>query len=413
MALAFLLSLPAGGAVFPLAFLLPLYGYLYRRLFRRRSDIPLRRVKSLRRGFLLTAHAVLLSLGALHLAGAPEYRAIASGRPEVREKIRRIRHRPPRIDRMPSVLRLRDSLGAALGHLVPGETERAVLAALTLGDRSALPRPLQTAYRDSGTLHLTALSGFHTGLLCSLLGLLFIPLHGRYRTRLAGRMLSVALIAGYAVLTGLNASVLRAVIMIAFYRFSAAGHRHSPRGNAAAAAAGIILLLYPLELFRPGFQLSFAAVCGILFLFPAIDGALPVLLPGLFRTPVPRELPLPDEPAGQAREPGSRSRRLLKRALRGFRKTGAFLLRKTWTLLAVSTACQIATGPLVRLYFGHIPPHFLLANLAAAPLVCVILYLFGAALLLHPVPAAGPLLARLLQGALALLNAVVEYIAGP
>ena len=373
------------------------YGILFSLLFLPRFGMSGLSRQGLSVCFITISHIVLMVTGAVHLMQNPEYKHLAerkivggfspdSGKiagffapqaanesgPErmpridaIREEIRRLNYTPPRISRMPGALRLRRTLSDALKKIVPGEKERAVLAALTLGDKSGLPYELKKSYRDSGAMHLLALSGLHTGILYSIIGIFLHLLDFHYRSRRIKLVLSLMLIALYAVATGLNASVLRAGLMIGIYRLAAAGYRSAGKWEVTAMAAGIILLFFPLEIFRIGFQLSFAAVCGIAGLFGAIDRCFP------FRC-----------------------------------KT----VRKLWSLLALSVSCQIATGPIVWLYFKNIPPYFLLTNLAAVPLVTAVLYLFILSVLFYSVPIAGPLIAWLLQKSLAALNCIIEFI---
>lgn len=373
------------------------YGILFSLLFFPRFGMSGLSRQGLSVCFITISHIVLMFAGAVHLMQNPEYKHLDerkivcglgpdSGKiagffaPQavnesgsermpridaVREKIRRLNYSPPRISRMPGALRLRRTLGDALKKIVPAEKERTVLAALTLGDKSGLPYELKKSYRDSGAMHLLALSGLHTGILYSIIGIFLHLLDFHYRSRRIKLILSLMLIALYAVATGLNASVLRAGLMIGIYRLAAAGYRSAGKWEVTAMAAGIILLFFPLEIFRIGFQLSFAAVCGIAGLFGAIDRCFP------FRC-----------------------------------KT----VRKVWSLLALSVSCQIATGPIVWLYFKNIPPYFLLTNLTAVPLVTAVLYLFILSILFYSVPIAGPLIAWLLQKSLAALNCIIEFI---
>lgn len=373
------------------------YGILFSLLFFPRFGMSGLSRQGLSVCFITISHIVLMFAGAVHLMQNSEYKhlderkivcglgpdsgkiagffapqaANESGSERmpridaIREKIRRLNYSPPRISRMPGALRLRRTLGDALKKIVPGEKERTVLAALTLGDKSGLPYELKKSYRDSGAMHLLALSGLHTGILYSIIGIFLHLLDFHYRSRRIKLILSLMLIALYAVATGLNASVLRAGLMIGIYRLAAAGYRSAGKWEVTAMAAGIILLFFPLEIFRIGFQLSFAAVCGIAGLFGAIDRCFP------FRC-----------------------------------KT----VRKVWSLLALSVSCQIATGPIVWLYFKNIPPYFLLTNLAAVPLVTAVLYLFILSVLFYSVPIAGPLTAWLLQKSLAALNCIIEFI---
>ena len=260
-----------------------------------------------------------------------------------------------------------------LGRLLPAGDELSVLQALSIGDKSGLDRDLRAAYRESGAMHLLALSGLHVGLVYALLGWLLRPLGGGRTARLLRSLLILGLLWTYAVITGLSASISRAVLMITFYEVSGllSGDR-----DALSALAGSALLLM---LFRPesprdiGFQLSYTAVLSILLLHPRLSGLL---------------------------------------------QTRSRLLRRVWELLSVSLCCQATCGVLAWLYFGSFPRYFLLTTLLAIPLTTLILYTsaatFAAAGLSALLPMLVPISSRIIEALhwlLHLLNTLIRLIA--
>lgn len=216
----------------------------------------------------------------------------------------------------------------------------AVVAAMTLGDKSAMRRSLRDVYAVSGASHVLALSGLHLGIIYTLLSLLVV---GR-RRRFVSQVFIVLAIWAFALLVGLPASVVRSAVMISTYALLSIANRGRPSLNALSLAAILILTVNPDSLFDVGFQLSFAAMLAILTLLPLSE--LMVSRQWLLDHPV---------------------------------------LRWTLGLASTSLAAQIGVAPLVAYYFGRFSTYFLLTNFIVIPATIVILYLALASLLLPAV----------------------------
>ena len=264
------------------------------------------------------------------------------------------------------------AFSAWLGTLFPEGDELAILRALSIGDKSDLPRDLRAAYRESGAMHLLALSGLHVGLIYALLLWLLKPLGGHRATRLLRSGLILCALWIYAVITGLSASISRAVLMITFYELSGliSGDR-----DALAALFGSAFLLM---IFRPeaprdiGFQLSYSAVLSILLLHPWLKSRL---------------------------------------------QTRSRLLARVWELLCVSLCCQATCGMLAWWYFGTFPRYFLVTTLLAIPLTTAAMYTIAATLATSALASLLPVLAPLsaftihaLSLILHLLNTLIRLI---
>ena len=147
------------------------------------------------------------------------------------------------------------------------ETSAALLAGLLLGERTALPRETDEGFRRAGVYHLLAVSGFNVALLASsvfaTLALVGVPRRG------AALAAAVVLIA-FALVVGGQPSVLRATVMGLLLLLSVLLERESQVMNALALAALLLLLWDPGDLHDPGFQLSFAATAGIIYLGPPL-----------------------------------------------------------------------------------------------------------------------------------------------
>lgn len=166
-----------------------------------------------------------------------------------------------------------------LRRFVPGPDAQALLVALVLGDRSGLGDATNAAFRNTGLLHLLAVSGLHVLLVGMLL---YELLRGLLRrTRLSYRqveavraVVTLAVLIVYAALTGASASVVRAVAMAAVVILANLTQRPSSGMNALGVAALVVLTVRPSQLVEPGFQLSFAAVAGLVVLRPVLEDAL-------------------------------------------------------------------------------------------------------------------------------------------
>ena len=146
-------------------------------------------------------------------------------------------------------------LGRIVRLLEPGNDS--VLAAMTLGYRQGMQRDARNDYLRSGMIHLFAISGLHVGILFSLLvpllALCKVPFRLRY-------VLAPSLLAVYVLACGAAPSAVRAWLMLAVWSMARATRHPSTPINATLVAACVLILLHPYNLFRSGFQFSFAVV---------------------------------------------------------------------------------------------------------------------------------------------------------
>lgn len=165
---------------------------------------------------------------------------------------------------------IRDELGARMD--VQFEQTAPIVRAMLLGDQTKVPDEWSDWMRDSGIVHLLAVSGLHVALWYFLLDRLlrFLPFSPRVRW-----WLLLCILSAYALLTGLADSVLRASVMLLMIQGGHVLKRKVDPVSSLAFAAGCILTVRPLDLFAPGFQLSFCAVLGLVLLRPTLRKALP------------------------------------------------------------------------------------------------------------------------------------------
>lgn len=150
---------------------------------------------------------------------------------------------------------------------------RALLAALTVGDRSGLSDADWDRLRVTGTTHLFAISGLHLGIIA---GCVFFVLRWgwslwpalclRVPAQRVGLYGSGVAALAYAALAGFELPVMRALIMLLVLIVAAAFHRLRQPARALIYAWALILLIDPFAPFAPGLWLSFGAVAAILFM---------------------------------------------------------------------------------------------------------------------------------------------------
>ena len=234
----------------------------------------------------------------------------------------------------------------------------AVLAAMSLGDKSALSRDVKDTYSVSGASHVLALSGLHLGIIYMLLSM-FLP---RRRWPALSQLLIVLMIWAFVFLVGMSVSVVRSAVMLTLYGLLSIGNREKMSINALAFTAIAMLMWNPAWLFDVGFQMSFMAVLAILLFVP------------LFEDVFPAEYLM--------------EHRWLKWA---------------WGMVAVSCSAQLGVAPLIAFYFGRFSTYFLLTNFIVVPAAILILWLSIVVLVF-------PSLAYLLLYIVQLLNAILLRI---
>ncbi len=161
---------------------------------------------------------------------------------------------------------LRRKLAKSLDFALP-PSQAALAQGLLLGQRGQLPDAAVENFRQTGTSHLLAISGLHLGILLALSVGLFSRIFGRHTPLYL--LLALALIWLYALISGAPASVVRAAIMGSIYLFVLAQGR--PRDTllpALALSAVAMTALNPQIISQIAFQLSFAAMAGIVLALP-------------------------------------------------------------------------------------------------------------------------------------------------
>ena len=222
---------------------------------------------------------------------------------------------------------MRDRLLSLASRTNLTDDTRALLYAMTVGERSGLTASLRGDFSRSGVSHVLALSGLHFGMVYAVILFFLYP----WRRRFTVRILFLVAIWLYAFFVGLSPSVLRSSLMLTAYSLLAIDYREHASVSILSFVALVLLLVNPMGLFDVGFQLSFASVLSILLFYPQFVRLLP-------------ERYIPTHP----------------------------LLGRMASVGFLSLAAQLGTAPLVAYHFGTFSVYFLLANYVVIPLVTVI-----------------------------------------
>ncbi len=207
------------------------------------------------------------------------------------------------------------------------ERQTEVLAGLLFGNQGGIDQSVKDVFAQTGVSHVLSVSGLHMAYVVAgvllLAGWLGLP-------RRAVPVLTLVVLLFYTVMTGMGPAVIRSGIMAMLVLMAVQLGRERDWPSALALAALVILLFDPSALYEIGFQLSFAATWGILYLMPLLGE----LLVGRWGWP-----------------------------------------RWLGMSLGVTIAAQLATLPLLVYYFNLVTPVAPLANLVLVPLVGMIMLL--------------------------------------
>jgi competence protein ComEC len=241
---------------------------------------------------------------------------------------------PPLADRFLSWSRQTLALG------LPAEDEPLRLIwAMTLGWRTAFTGDIGEPFLRAGTMHLFAIDGLRIALLS---GMLVALLRTVRLARAWCGAIAVPAIWFYTAATGWEPSAIRASVMMTIVLGGWALKRPGDLLNSLAAAAFVILLADPRELFEASFQLSFLVMLVIALMLPRLNAGFDWLLK--------RDELLPDE------------------LMPGWKKSGRWLLKKFLRYTGLSFAAWIGSLPLAAKYFHLFSPVSTLVNLVAVPL---------------------------------------------
>lgn len=156
------------------------------------------------------------------------------------------------------------------------EKNAGICYAVLFGDKSGIDDLTETAYKNSGIIHVLTVSGLHVSFLISLVFFVLKLCKANKWTRFA---LTTFFIFCYAFLCGFTPSVLRAGVMAVVFMLSKIFGRRYDSLNSLGIAGFVICLFSPLSALDLGFQMSFFCVAGIIMLAPTITKFLSKFIP--------------------------------------------------------------------------------------------------------------------------------------
>ena len=264
------------------------------------------------------------------------------------------------------VERLRQSLRDAIFRQVPDPRVAGVLAALVVGDQSAIEREDWELFRQTGIAHLVSISGVHVTMFAWAAAGLVAWGWRRVRWQggrqmlwlpapVAGRWAGLALATAYAMLAGWGVPAQRTVVMLGVVGLLRSTGRRWPWPLVLLAAAVVVTVLDPWALMQPGFWLSFMAVGLLMASGPEADPAAPSAGPQAGRVSAAHGQ-VPGNLRGHLR---GNLRGPLRRHLRGH--------------LRAQVVATLGLAPLSLVFFQQVSVVGFVANLVAIPLVTLLI----------------------------------------
>lgn len=228
-------------------------------------------------------------------------------------------------------------------------SQSAILTAFVTGSKESIGKSTKETFRSSGAAHLLALSGLHVGILFMILN----RITALFSLTLAARRMRVLVVVGctaaFLAITGFIPSLARAIIMAAICSIAKVWGYRIARAETLVITAFLLICYNPQVVASIGFQLSFAAMAGIMLIMPTLSESL-------------------------------------KRVMERWRRRGTSSRIICWCAeriaapLLLTISCQITTLPLCLYYFQSFSNYYLITNLIAIPVVAITLYMLTAAL---------------------------------
>ncbi len=247
--------------------------------------------------------------------------------------------------------RIRDALSERIRETLTGDAG-AVAVALIVGDRQGIAPDTADALRHAGLAHILAISGLHMALVGGVVFwmvraflALFPDLATRHPIRKWAAAAALLTGAGYLLVSGMGIATQRAFIMAVIVLIAVLVDRPALTMRSVALAALVVVALAPESVVGPSFQMSFAAVIALVAGYEILSG---------------RQDRKPDGRSGEV--PRGRAARVANK-----------LSRYVVGLALTSLIAGLATAPVAAFHFHRIAPFGLIANLAAMPVVAMLI----------------------------------------
>jgi competence protein ComEC len=250
-----------------------------------------------------------------------------------------------------------------LKKAIPDKTEQSVAEALLIGYKEDLDRTLVQSYSNTGVVHIIAISGLHLAMIYGLMIYLLKPMGNNKWKNHIRSLIVLSVLWGFSFITGGAAAILRSAVGFTFLLMSKSLGYKNHTLNTIAASAFLLLLYNPFLLWDIGFQLSYAAVLGIV----------------LFNTHIEQWFYFKNK-----------------------------ILKMVWQINSITISAQILTLPIVLYQFHQFPNLFLFTNFLVVPLSGIILYAELLVLLVSPFPVLLKWFGGLTGFLIAQMNGIIE-----
>lgn len=217
-----------------------------------------------------------------------------------------------------------------LNKIIPDSTSAGILRAMMLGDTHHLGEGVREKFNIAGAGHILSISGMHIGVIYLILNLVLGLLHTISRGRQIKHFLLLFILLVYMFISGATPAVVRSVLMYVLILLYQLAYRKYHILNIIGLAALIQLLWEPSIAFSISFQLSYAAVVGIVVIFPLLEDRFP-------------------------------ARYLLQKHL--------------YDWIGLTLSATLFTLPLIIVHFGKFPAYFLLSNILTSFVSTLVVWL--------------------------------------
>ena len=326
----------------------------YSRLFIASALISLSLLGALRSAESLAATAESFAGSAESLAATAESLAsttesLAAGRAESAGKAKSAANAKSAGQMHSEMTPMQQRIALYLKSKMGDNSQSAILTAFVTGSKESIGKSTKETFRSSGAAHLLALSGLHVGILFMILN----RITALFSLTLAARRMRVLVVVGctaaFLAITGFIPSLARAIIMAAICSIAKVWGYRIARAETLVITAFLLICYNPQVVASIGFQLSFAAMAGIMLIMPTLSESLERVM-------------------GRWRGRGMASR------------TISWCAERIAAPLLLTISCQITTLPLCLYYFQSFSNYYLITNLIAIPVVAITLYMLTAAL---------------------------------
>lgn len=301
--------------------------------------------------FIASALISLSLLGALRSAEslAASAKSLAAGRAESAGKAQSAANAKSASHTHSGMTPMQQRIALYLKSKMGDNSQSAILTAFVTGSKESIGKSTKETFRSSGAAHLLALSGLHVGILFMILN----RITALFSITLAARRMRVLVVVGctaaFLAITGFIPSLARAIIMAAICSIAKVWGYRIARAETLVITAFLLICYNPQVVASIGFQLSFAAMAGIMLIMPTLSESLKRVM-------------------GRWRVRGMASR------------TISWCAERIVAPLLLTISCQITTLPLCLYYFQSFSNYYLITNLIAIPVVAITLYMLTAAL---------------------------------